>query len=201
MNDHGHRITADGRADRGLPLPATAAAVWNQWGTPMATLQQLNQGLERTWHHVSEGWNQLRRHASRAITRFQPRHHRDGLQRPGEQIPDHAPAWGLLAAEVRETEDQIVVRLEAPGLEPDGFDLEIVDDVLVIRGEKQVQNHSTQGNYHITECAYGAFERAIPLPGPVDPARTRAKYRRGVLQVSLPKDERTRRRRILVQTP
>lgn len=162
----------------------------------MATLQQLQHSLDRVWHQVNEGWNQLRQRAARAVTRFQPREDADGLQRPGEQIPANAPVWGLLAAEVREQDDEVVVRLEAPGMEADGFDLEVVDDLLVVRGEKQVQSRSSHGNYHIMECAYGAFERAIPLPAAVDPDHTRASYRHGVLEVVLPKDARARKRRI-----
>lgn len=166
----------------------------------MATIHSLQRGLDRAWQQLNEGWNQLRRRASRALTRFHPRYDRDGLQRPGEQIPEQAPAWGLLAAEVRDFDDEVLVRLEAPGMEADAFDLEVEDDVLVVRGEKLVQTRDQRGGYSLMECAYGAFERAIPLPATVNPSRTRATYRRGVLEVTLPKDERARKRRITVQS-
>ena len=166
----------------------------------MATLQHLQREFGRAWQHLNEGWGQLRRHASRALTRFTPREDTDGLQRAGEQVPAAAPDWGLLAAEVRDSDDEIVVRLEAPGMEAENFDLEVVDDVLLVRGEKQVQRDRSHGQYHIMECAYGAFERAIPLPSPVDQSRTRARYRRGVLEVTLAKEARARKRHITVQS-
>ncbi len=164
----------------------------------MTTLQQLHQGLERAREHMSEGWNQLRQRASRAITRFHPQEDRDGLQRAREQNPHQAPSWGLLAAEMREFDDEIVVRLESPGMEPEGFDIEVVDDVLIIRGEKRLQWDRSSGEFQIMECAYGAFERAIPLPAPVENDRTRARYRRGVLQINLPKAPGSRKRKITV---
>lgn len=166
----------------------------------MATLQHLQREFGRAWQHINEGWAQLRRYASRALTRFTPREDADGLQRPGEQVPAAAPAWGFLAAEVRDNDDEIAVRLEAPGMEAEDFDLEVIDDVLLVRGEKQVQRDRSHGQYHIMECAYGMFERAIPLPGPVDQSRTRARYRRGVLEVTLAKEARARKRHITVQS-
>lgn len=166
----------------------------------MATLQHLQNGIDRAWQQLNEGWNHLRQRASRALTRFYPRESRDGLQTAGEQAPFAAPAWGLLAAELRETDDDLVVRLEAPGMEPDGFDIEVIDDTLVIRGEKRSQIDRRSGQFRIMECAYGAFERSIPLPAAVDASHTRAQYRRGILQITLPKDAGARKRRIAVQS-
>ncbi|WP_213381443.1 Hsp20/alpha crystallin family protein [Allochromatium tepidum] len=51
--------------------------------------------------------------------------------------------------------------------------IQIRDGYLVIRGEKQFEHESTEGQYHVTECAYGHFERAIPLPEEVEPVRPR----------------------------
>ncbi len=164
----------------------------------MNTLNQLHHGLERAREYVNEGWNQLRRGASRALTRFHRREDRDGLQTADEQSPQRAPAWGLLAAEMRESDDEIVVRLESPGMDPENFDIEVVDDLLSIRGEKRFQADRSSGDFRITECAYGAFERTMPLPGPVDSSRTRAQYRRGVLQINLPKAAGARKRKITV---
>ncbi|HFD81065.1 MAG TPA: Hsp20/alpha crystallin family protein, partial [Gammaproteobacteria bacterium] len=54
------------------------------------------------------------------------------------------------------------------------------------------------GRFHVIECAYGSFERAIPLPAEVDEQGARARYRRGVLTVRLPKKAGARKRRIEV---
>ncbi|RRQ22241.1 Hsp20/alpha crystallin family protein [Thiohalobacter thiocyanaticus] len=165
----------------------------------MSTLQQLKQGLGRFWDSLSEGWQQLQQRAGHALTRFQPGAKRGELQTREEQIEQQASRWGLLAAELQEDEDSISVRLEAPGLDREHLDISVIDHHLVIRGEKHVQREQTQGRYHIMECAYGQFERALPLPAEVDDSGARARYRDGILTVTLPKAPHSRSRRIEVQ--
>lgn len=165
----------------------------------MSTLQQLRQGLGRFWDSLSEGWLQLQQRAGHALTRFQPGARRGELQTREEQIEQQASRWGLLAAELQEDDDSISVRLEAPGLDKEHLDISVIDNHLVIRGEKRVQREQTQGRYHIMECAYGRFERALPLPAEVDDSGARARYRDGILTVTLPKAPHARQRRIEVR--
>jgi HSP20 family protein len=165
----------------------------------MYTLQQLQAGLGRAWEHLAEGWSRLRERANEALTRFQPIHRGGDLQTREDQLTEQAPRWGLLTAEVRETEDEVLVKLEAPGMEPEDFELQVTNDVLVVRGEKRLEREDTGGNFHIMECAYGAFERAIPLPAPVDETKAKAKYRRGTLNIRIPKSPSARKRRIKVE--
>lgn len=108
--------------------------------------------------------------------------------------------WGLLTADVEEDDRQVTVRLEVPGMEAADFDVSVIQDHLVVRGTKRAQREHTEGAYHIMECAYGAFERAIPLPCAVDDGKTRAKYKRGVLSVELPKTQAGQKRRIEVKS-
>lgn len=166
----------------------------------MTTLHQLRQGLERAWDNLAEGWQQLRSRASEALTRFNPVRGGGGeLETRDEAFTRAAARWGLLAAEVSETEGEIVVKLEAPGMESADFDIAVMDDVLVVRGEKRVRREQAEGRYHVMECAYGSFERAIPLPAAVEEGKARANYRRGVLSVTLPKTRAGRRRRIEIE--
>ena len=95
--------------------------------------------------------------------------------------------------------DKVVVRLEAPGMEGADFDIEVVENYLVIRGQKNIERERTDGRYHILECAYGSFERALPLPEDVVADKAKASYKRGVLRVELPKSAAARHRRIDVQ--
>ncbi len=84
-------------------------------------------------------------------------------------------------------------------MEKNDFQLEVLDgNVLLIRGEKHIQREDKQGRYHIMECAYGQFERAIPLPCEVNEENAKAAYRRGVLHVTLPKAPAAIARRIHV---
>ncbi len=165
----------------------------------MSTLADIGAGLERAWGSLAEGWQQLRQRASQAITRFNPLQRCGGVESVEDQLMQRAVRWGLVPAEVEERDDEVVVRLEVPGLEPDDFDIGVVDGILVVRGEKQMQREQERGRLRVMECAYGSFERAVPLPRPVDETGAKAKYRRGVLTVRLPIAESARARRIEVQ--
>lgn len=164
----------------------------------MSTLNQLRDSLGRTWENLTEGWHKLRESAEHAMTRFLPLSKRQDLETWEDQVIRHSADWGLLAAEVQEDEDRVVVRLEVPGMDRDDFDIDVVDDYLVVRGEKRVEKDRHQGRFHVMECAYGSFERAVALPAAVDGNAAEARYKRGVLSISLPKHERARRRRIPV---
>lgn len=167
----------------------------------MSTMQQLRQGLSRAWDSVAEGWRELRDRTGEAITRFTPSESDDERSaQSDDQLPVGAARWGLLAADVADNKDHVDVRLEAPGLEPGDFKLEVVGDMLVVRGEKQASRERREGHFHIMERAYGHFERAIRLPAEVDDTRAEAHYRRGVLEVRLPKAKAAKSRRIAVSS-
>jgi len=151
----------------------------------MATLTELRQGLAQAWGQVVEGWRSLTSRAAGAITRFTSSG-REPEERWQDRTADQSVGWGVLAAELWEDQDRILVRLEAPGMKKSDFVIEIEEDFLVVRGEKRISREERQGRCHVLECAYGVFERAIPLPAPVDRAKARARYRRGVLLVELP---------------
>jgi len=166
----------------------------------MSTLHQLREGLSEAWDTLVDGWERLYRRASGAITRFTPGNRVPEEERDaGREIAERSTGWGVLAAEVFDDDNQIVVRLEAPGLEKSDFDLEVLDNYLVVRGEKQIERERTEGRYHVTECAYGRFERAIPLPDEVDPSQAKANYKNGVLRIELPKATPRRRQTINVE--
>ncbi|MBK1702033.1 Hsp20/alpha crystallin family protein [Thiococcus pfennigii] len=166
----------------------------------MSTMQQIRRDIGHAWEALFEGWQRLYRRATGAITRFT----HGGREAPevsaaeAREMAERSAGWGVLAAEVFDDDDKVVVRLEVPGMGKDDFDLQVMDDYLVVRGEKRLDREETIGRYHITECAYGCFERAIPLPEEVDSEKASAAYRDGVLRVQLPKTA-ARRRAIKVE--
>lgn len=155
----------------------------------MSTLDQLRQGLHEAWDNLVDGWNRLYRQAAGAMTRFTPgkkaEQEESGVE--GREIAIRSAGWGVLAAEVFDDDDKVVVRLELPGMDKSDFDLKVLDEHLIVRGEKRLERERKEGRYHVTECAYGRFERAIPLPEKVDSAKAEASYKNGVLRVELPK--------------
>lgn len=122
----------------------------------MATFQQLKQNIGHAWEHIAEGWNSLTNKAAHAITRFTTGDSQ--VKRSDEEhkeLVNRNAGWGVMAAEVFDDDDRIVVRLEAPGLDAAEFDLQVIDDMLIISGEKSLQREHTEGQYHVKECAYG----------------------------------------------
>ena len=104
-----------------------------------------------------------------------------------------------MAADVFDDGDRLVVRLEAPGLKREDFNIDLDDDLLSVWGEKRFDDISQSGNYRVVQCAYGSFRRELPLPVAVDAERVKASYRDGVLRIELPKREPARPRRIAVR--
>lgn len=160
----------------------------------MEKLNELKQGLEDTWHSLSEGWRQLRERTSGTLTRFTPSN-----DKTPEQSADFPSAnWALLAGDVFEDDDKFTVRLEVPGLNKDQLDIEVRNDMLIVRGEKRSEQETSNGQYRVRQCAFGSFHRSIPLPLPVLADKASASYRNGILRIELPKAERTSGRRIEV---
>ena len=157
-------------------------------------MSSLRQNIDRAWAQVQAGWNNLVSKASNALTRFV---HKDEENRVEvHDLVRSTPEWGLLAAEVHESGEDVTVSLEVPGMEADDFDIEVVDRVLTVSGHKHVESERREGRYHITERAYGEFQRSIPLPAEVDASQAEASYRKGILTLKLPKTEREKVKRI-----
>ncbi len=165
----------------------------------MSTLNQLRSGLSRAWETVSEGWRELVDRAGDALTRFNPKHSSGDIETREERIAQRGARWGVLAAEVQVDEDAVNVDLEIPGMDADDFEIDVHDDVLIVRGEKKVERERREGHFHVMERAYGSFERALRLPVEVNGDGTRARYDRGVLHITLPRSEAHKPRRISVQ--
>ncbi len=166
----------------------------------MSTLHQLREGINGALDVIMEGWQRLYQHARGAIIRFRPGSKADTSTSATSEheLSLRSVGWGVMAAEVFDDDDKVLVRLEAPGMEKDDFDLQVTDEYLVVRGEKHIEREQHEGHYHITERAFGRFERAIPLPDDVDADKARATYKRGVLEVTLPKSARRQRKKIAV---
>ena len=165
----------------------------------MSKLDQLRDSVSRLWDNVAEEWQELKEKTGRALTSFRLPSRSEGEPRELE-VARRGSRWGLLAGEVEEGDREIVVRLEVPGMERDDFELEVVGNHLLVRGEKRFEREQKRGHYYLMERAYGSFERAVPLPAPVDHDGAKAAYRRGVLEVTLPKSPEANRRRIAIES-
>jgi HSP20 family protein len=101
---------------------------------------------------------------------------------------------------VSETDTDIRITAELPGVTEQDIDVSLDDDVLTIRGEKKFERTDDKENFHFVERSYGTFQRSLRLPFPIDPDQVQANFENGVLTVTLPKTGRQERsRRIQVQ--
>lgn len=156
------------------------------------SMESIRHGIGSIWESVTEGWERLRRSASDALTRYRPG---DKTHLPARDSVDDALyvphlGWAMLGGDVYEDNDRVIVRIEAPGMEKDDFEIEAVGDRLAIRGEKRFEHESTEGRWRVLQCAYGSFHRTVALPAPVRVEQAKASYRNGVLRIELPKAER-----------
>lgn len=145
------------------------------------TGKNFGRGLGSTWDSLSEGWHDLFRQSRSALTHFSHKVQPDNLA-----LATY-PRWGLLAGEVEETDRELVVKVEVPGMEKKDCRITIEDNVLYLSGEKHSSRESYDSTFHVMERAYGAFQRVIPLPRNVDADKAEASYKNGVLCIRLPK--------------
>lgn len=104
------------------------------------------------------------------------------------------------SVEVIEKEDEIKVRAEIPGLDPQDIDVSVENNNLILRGEKKREKKDKKENYVHMECSYGMFNRVIPLRSDVDKEKVTANYKNGVLSVSLPKTHESRSKKISIES-
>lgn len=146
--------------------------------------KDIGRELNRAWENLSEGWREVLSRSGNALTHFAKG--KEAGEAGGGALATF-PNWSLLAGEVMETDKEIVVRLEVPGMEKEDCDITLEGNTLYVSGEKRFQREADEGRYHVMERAYGSFQRMIPLPQNVDIEQADASYMNGVLTVRLPK--------------
>ena len=91
------------------------------------------------------------------------------------------------SVDLAETDKDVVVTAELPGIDEKDVDVTYADGVLTIKGEKKAEKEDKGKNYHRVERSYGAFSRSIGLPTDIDDGKVEARFAKGVLTVTLPK--------------
>jgi HSP20 family protein len=108
-----------------------------------------------------------------------------------------ARRW-LPATDLIESETHYVLRADLPGVSEDDISVELNHDVLTISGERTTEQQERKGGYHRVERVSGSFRRSLRLPEGVDAEAITANFDRGVLEVSVPKPEQPKPRRVQV---
>jgi HSP20 family protein len=101
--------------------------------------------------------------------------------------------------EVAETDKQIEITAELPGLERKDVDISLEGNVLTIRAEKKAEQEQKDKNVHLSERSYGVFLRVLELPVTVDPSAVQATMSKGVLKITIPKPPQSQAKKIEVK--
>lgn len=97
------------------------------------------------------------------------------------------------AVNIAETEDSFCITMDCPGLSEEDFKIEMMGTYLVISGERKWEEEKKGKDFRRVESQYGSFQRSVELPGNVKAAadEIQASYKKGVLEITVPKHERT----------
>jgi HSP20 family protein len=102
------------------------------------------------------------------------------------------------AAELKETDETIELKVEVPGLSPEDLDIQVTAEAVSISGERKSESTSEENGVTRSEFHYGRFQRIIPLPARVQNTAVEAEYKDGILNLHLPKDEEEQKRVVKV---
>jgi HSP20 family protein len=116
----------------------------------------------------------------------------------GINNPDFSPSLDLI-----EKENEFILNLEVPGIEKNGIEIEIDDNILVIKGEKKQKVEEKDEDFYICERSYGAFRRELRIFDNCEKNKIEADYKDGILSIKLPKKEikEKEKRKVCIKEP
>jgi HSP20 family protein len=103
------------------------------------------------------------------------------------------------AVDLREEEGGFVLQADMPGIKKEDIDVHVENNILTIQGERKFESETKKDTYHRIERAYGKFTRSFALPVRVHAEGIKATYKDGILEVSIPKAEESKPKKIAVQ--
>ena len=147
--------------------------------------KNIGRELNRAWENLSDGWRELVSRNNQSLTLFEL--NQSELPPQDESAYFNFPRWGIVPCEIIETETDILVQVEIPGIRKEDCSIRLEGGTLYVSGEKHFRPASEPRLYHVMERAYGTFERRIPLPRHVKTDGASANYADGILTISLPR--------------
>ena len=105
-----------------------------------------------------------------------------------DKFPFTESVGWMPAVEITETDAELLVTVELPGMKPEEVEVTFEEGMLVLRGEKKEEKvEKNDKKFHLWERTYGSFQRMFTLPQTIDPAKVGAEFKNGVLTVHMPK--------------
>jgi HSP20 family protein len=118
----------------------------------------------------------------------------------GEEKDLAASAWAP-AVDIYETENEVVLTAEIPGVDEKDIEIKVEDNTLTLRGERKFEKETKEENFHRIERAYGSFFRSFALPTYIDHDRIEAEHENGVLKIRMPKKSELKPRKVKILKP
>jgi len=112
-----------------------------------------------------------------------------------ERFPEMA---AMPSVDVIDRDDEVVVRAEVPGYKKEDIEISVSDSSLTIKGETKTEEKEEKGDYYRCEISRGAFTRTVELPAAVDDSKAKASMKDGMLELTLPKVEKSKRHTITI---
>ncbi len=136
-----------------------------------------------------------------ALIRWQPFRELETLRHQFDQLFDElaggnreSEMTGLPLVELQDTDTNLILRAQIPGIEAKDLDVQVSRDAVSIAGERSYENKAEDKGFFRSEFRYGQFRRTIPLPVRVQNNRVQAEFKNGILTLMLPKVEEAQHR-------
>lgn len=122
------------------------------------------------------------------------RHFNYGLPHLGEGFKDRIPTVDII-----DRDSELFLRAEIPGVEKKDLDISVTEDSVSINGSTKHEKVEEKGEYYRRETSSGSFSRTLSLPSEVDSSNVKAEFKDGVLEMTLPKVKKSKRKKISVK--
>jgi len=120
----------------------------------------------------------------------------DRFSGPRKSLSPERP-WAPVV-DVIEDEDAIIVRTELAGMKKEDIDIEFTGDTLTIKGERKFENEERKENFVRVERTYGQFQRSFTIGVPIKSDQVKASYKDGILEITIPKSEEIKPKKVEV---
>jgi HSP20 family protein len=141
------------------------------------------------------------------LTRWEPLREMMTLREAMDQLfddaftrPNRASGVSIVPpVDLYQDDDEVVVKVNLPGLKAEDVQISVTSDMLTLRGEFKLETEKKEAKYHVLERRTGAFERSVMLPTDVQTEKAKADFEDGVLTITLPKAETVKPKMITIK--
>ncbi|MDH4257271.1 MAG: Hsp20/alpha crystallin family protein [Candidatus Aminicenantes bacterium] len=124
----------------------------------------------------------------------------DAFTSRGEEKDMVASSWSP-SVDIYETENEIVLTAEVPGVDEKNIEIKLEDNTLALKGERNFEKETKEENYHRIERAYGSFYRSFTLPRNIDQDNIKAESENGILRITMPKKPELKPKKVKILKP